>query len=103
MDTVNDPRRAMLIRWQQSLLDMENTLDALRPLLSMAPESLLNTHIERVAEVATSAVAKLTGISIDELEWYRFECELGKKQQGVVMQDGASIVVDGLDSFLRTV
>jgi hypothetical protein len=49
------------------------------------------------------ALSVALDISIDDLNWFVYECEFGKRESECILKDGSKIVVRDIDTFLETV
>ncbi len=85
--------------------EIKNILTELDNILGVSTESSLSTKLFELTDDYAKAVSTLTGVSLDDIFWYMFECELGEKPMMAAPGSEAPgeypILVDSVDALLE--
>lgn len=94
---------ALLKEWAKSVQAVDGALDQMVAVFGGTYEcNNANAILELVARY-TKLVAEKVGDGGDWLDYFRNDCEFGKKPREVTFCDGTSILLDSVDALIETI
>jgi hypothetical protein len=93
--------------WSDRYHALHNQLDALKSVLRFAPEAPLINEIYETWSAYNRAISALVGDKYEWLDWFEFECKMGKQTMSYfkdgeefevkTIQDLAKLITDTFD------
>lgn len=89
--------------WQKRQKELTKQYEKLRAMTGAMPDCELLRPIFDIWMGYTVAVSELIGDKDEWLQWYEFECDMGRKPMAVTMPNGVSIKVKNIKQLARVI
>lgn len=89
--------------WQRLHADISKADDAMDALFGCAPESLMQGALWAGFDAYQSEIGSQVGDFAGWLDWFRFECDMGRKPMEAVSVAGRSIKVRTVSQLLTVI
>ena len=66
-------------------------------------ESPIGDYINGADDMIITLIAELCKVSIEELNWFIYDCDCGNNPMECKLVDGTEILVNSIDTFLDTI
>ena len=94
----------ILEKWAEIITAWDEQYENLRSVLDVGPESAFLVTIERMADAYTVAIGKEVGDVFEGmLDWYRFDCDMGKKPKLFILPNGKELTVNNLKTLAKAI
>lgn len=89
--------------WAQRRAELHTQLEAFRKLTGAMPDCDLLRPIHEVWTAYIVAISEIVGDENEWLQWFEYECEMGRNAMGVTTAKGKTMKVRTLRQFARLI
>ena len=93
----------ILEKWEKIISAWDAQCEVMQRVLGIAPNGPLFDAIEHMADAYTAAIAKEVGDECSWLNYYRFDCKMGKDPRHVMLEKGKEILVDSIKKLAKVI
>lgn len=92
-----------LRHWKRRHAELDAAFEGFHALTGAMPDCKLLTPVFDVWTAYTVAVSEIIGDRGEWLQWYQYECKMGKQPMTVVLRDGKEVKVKTLRQLARVI
>ena len=94
---------ARLEVWQSIHIEFMTSYDAFHDLTGALPDCELFNSVFRLLDAHTDSVSEVVGDHDEYLDWFAYDCEMGKKPKTVILKGGKKLKVATIKQLARLI